>query len=295
MTRRGALLFGVMCVIWGIPYLLIKVAVRDMEPATLVCLRTAIGAALLIPIAAVRGELRPLLPRWKPLVAYTVVEIGVPWILLSTAEQRLPSSLSGLLVAAVPLVGAVASRAASDRDRFGLAGISGLVVGLVGVGVLVGFDVGQADVAAVAMVGGVVLGYACGPLILAHLLGDLPALGVVAVSLGLCAVAYAPYGLTHLPAAPAARVDAAVAVLGVVCTGVAFVLFLHLIGEIGPVRAVVITYVNPAVAVLLGVAFLHEPFTTSTAAGFMLVLAGSFLATRPARVARGVEAIVAEP
>ena len=108
MTRRGLLLFAAMCVIWGIPYLLIKVAVRDFSPAVLVFCRTGIGAAILLPIAAARGELRPVLARWWPLIVYTAVELAIPWVLLSTAEQRLPSSLSGLLVAAVPLVGAVA-------------------------------------------------------------------------------------------------------------------------------------------------------------------------------------------
>jgi len=119
VTRRGITLFVAMGAIWGLPYLLIKVAVRDLEPATLVFCRTGIGAVILVPVALARGELAPLVRRWKPLVAYTVVEIGVPWVLLSTAEQRLPSSLSGLLVAAVPLVGAVLSVGLRDRVRLG--------------------------------------------------------------------------------------------------------------------------------------------------------------------------------
>ena len=101
MSRRGTLLFAAMCVIWGIPYLLIKVAVRDLSPAMLVFCRTGIGATVLLPVAIVRGDLAPLLARWRPLLAYTVVELAVPWVLLSTAEQKLPSSLTGLLVAAV--------------------------------------------------------------------------------------------------------------------------------------------------------------------------------------------------
>jgi len=274
-----------MCVVWGIPYLLIKVAVRDLQPATLVFFRTGIGAALLVPIAVGRHQLGWLRDRWKPLVIYTVIEIAIPWVLLSTAEQRLPSSLSGLLVAAVPLVGAVASRAVTDREALGARGVSGLLIGLLGVAALVGLDVGTADIGSVAIVGVVVVGYAIGPLILAHALGDLPSLGVVAASLGLCAVGYAPYALTHLPArTPPPHVIAAIVVLGVVCTGAAFVLFFHLIAEVGPVRAVVITYVNPAVAVLLGVAFLGEAFSTGTAVGFALILTGSYLATRPARM-----------
>jgi len=286
-----------MCVIWGLPYLLIKVAVRDLQPATLVFCRTAIGALILVPIAAARGDLRPVLARWKPLVAYTIVELAIPWVLLSTAEQRLPSSLSGLLVAAVPLVGAVFSRSLKDRDPLGRRGITGLLVGLAGVGALVGFNVSGADAGSVAIVAFVVAGYAAGPLILAHALSDLPNMGVVASSLALCALAYAPFALTRLPAStPPARVLAAVVVLGVVCTALAFVLFFDLIGEIGPVRATVITYVNPAVAVVLGVVFLHESFGVATGVGFALILTGSVLATGVGRRQPSLAALpVAEP
>jgi len=288
VTRRGITLFVAMGAIWGLPYLLIKVAVRDLEPATLVFCRTGIGAVILVPVALARGELAPLVRRWKPLVAYTVVEIGVPWVLLSTAEQRLPSSLSGLLVAAVPLVGAVLSVGLRDREHLGSLGVAGLLVGFAGVAALVGLDVGRADIGWVAIVGVVVVGYAAGPLILARSLGDLPGLGVVAASLLLCALGYAPFALTHLPpTVPSARVIAAVVTLGVICTALAFVLFFNLIGEIGPVRATVITYVNPAVAVVLGVAFLHETFGAGTALGFVLILCGSFLATRRVSRARG--------
>lgn len=293
MTRRGLLLFGAMCVIWGIPYLLIKVAVRDFAPATLVFFRTGIGAVLLVPVAAARGELRPVLARWRPLIAYTVVELAIPWVLLSTAEKRLSSSLSGLLVAAVPMVGAALLWSSGKRQALGRRGLVGLVLGLAGVAGLVGFDVSGASVASVAMVAVVVVGYASGPLILARFLGGSSGLGVVASSLGLCALVYAPFALTRLPAAtPPARVLAAVVVLGVICTALAFMLFFHLIAEVGPVRATVITYVNPAVAVVLGVVFLHEHFGIATAVGFVLILAGSFLATTPGA---GRQAAVAEP
>jgi drug/metabolite transporter (DMT)-like permease len=237
--------------------------------------------------------MQPVLARWRWLVVYTVVELAIPWVLLSTAEQRLPSSLSGLLVAAVPLVGAVLSWAVGGRDKLGSRAILGLLVGLAGVGALVGFDVHGGDAGSVAIVGVVVIGYAAGPIVLDRRLGDLPKLGVVAASLVLCAVGYAPFALTHLPSGTTSwRVVGAVVVLGVVCTALAFVLFFHLIAEIGPVRATVITYVNPAVAVVLGVVFLHEHFGAGTAIGFGLVLTGSVLATGAGRRA---PALVGEP
>ncbi len=281
MTRRGSLLFLAMGVIWGIPYFLIKVAVRDFGPATLVFTRTGIAALVLVPLAAGRGELRPVLGRWKVLVVYTVVEVAGPWVLLSSAERRLPSSLAGLLVAVVPLVGAAVAWSLGGHEPLGLRGVAGLLVGLAGVAILVGFDVSGAQVGAVVMVAGVVVGYAVGPIILARKLADLPVLGVIAASLAVATLGYAPFALTDLPpASTPLRVVAAVVTLGLVCTALAFVLFFKLIAEVGPVRAVVITYVNPAVAVLLGVAFLHEGFGVATGAGFVLILAGSVLATR---------------
>jgi drug/metabolite transporter (DMT)-like permease len=274
-----------MCFIWGIPYLLIKVAVDELSPSTLVLARTTIAALLLLPIALARGQVRPLLPRWWPLVLYTVIEICLPWLLLGFAEQRLTSSLTGLLVAAVPLVAAIISRyAGTDHEPLGRRRLLGLLLGIAGVGALVGFEVGAGDVRAILAVAVVAVCYAVGPMILARSLGDLPGLGVVAVSLTLAAFVYVPTGVTQAPGQmPSAGAIAAVVILAVVCTAIAFLLFFALIAEVGPARSVVITYVNPAVAVLLGVVVLDEPFTLATAVGFALILSGSFLATGPSK------------
>jgi len=280
VSRRGWVLFAAMCVIWGIPYLLIKVAVDEIAPATLVLARCVVAAVLLLPLALARGQVRPLLPRWRPLLAYTAVEICVPWLLLGFAEQRLSSSLTGLLVAAVPLVGAVLAGFGAGREPLGARRLVGLLVGIGGVGALVGFEVGAGDVRAIVAVGFVAVGYALGPLILARSLSDLPGLGVVAVSLALAALVYVPAGLAQAPDRwPSEAAVAAVLVLAVVCTAVAFLVFFELVAEVGPARSVVITYVNPAVAVLLGVLVLGERFTLATAAGFVLILTGSVLAT----------------
>jgi drug/metabolite transporter (DMT)-like permease len=285
VSRRGWSLFVAMCLIWGAPYLMIKVAVAELPPAVLVLARTVLGAAILLPLAAARGQLRPLLPRWRPLLAFALVEMCVPWLLLSEAERDLSSSLAGLLLAAVPLV-AVALARATGAERLDARRALGLLVGVAGVAALVGFDVGGGDLWAVAAMGVVAIGYAVGPFILARRLSDLPSLGVIAVSLLISAVVYLPLGLPALPARmPTAGVLWAVAGLAVLCTAIAFVVFFALIAEVGPARATVITFVNPAVALVLGVAFLHERFTLATAVGFILILAGSFLSTRAARPA----------
>jgi drug/metabolite transporter (DMT)-like permease len=283
LSRRGWILFLALGVIWGVPYLLIKVAVRELTPATLVFLRTALGAALLLPVVIRHGNVRVLLARWRPIALFTVVEMAIPWLLLSHAEQRVTSSLAGLFMASVPLVVAVLGRLTGGHEPLGVRRLVGLVVGLAGVAALLGLDLGRGDALEIVALAVVVLGYAAGPMIISRRLADLPVLDVVAASLTLCAVGYAPAGLAQLPPhLPAVEVIGAVVVLGVACTAVAFLLFFRLIAEVGPVRATVITYVNPAVAVAAGVALLGEPFTAGTAAGSVLILAGSWLATGPA-------------
>jgi drug/metabolite transporter (DMT)-like permease len=287
MTRRGALLFAAMCVIWGIPYLLIRVAVRDLAPATLVFLRTAIAALLLTPVAAYRGELRPLLRHWRPLLAYTAVEVAIPWVLLARAETKLTSSLTGLLIAAVPLVGALIVTLTGDRERLGGRRWLGLLVGIAGVAAIVGLNLGQVDVVALVEIGFVAVGYAVGPIILSRSMTDLPAYGVVAASLLLSAIVYAPFAAANWPSTmPSAHVIESVFGLAIICTALAFLVFFALIAEVGPVRATVITYINPAVAAVLGVTLLNEQLTTGMVIGFALVLAGCVLAT-----GRGPEAI----
>jgi drug/metabolite transporter (DMT)-like permease len=287
MSRRGWSLFVAMCLIWGVPYLLIKVAVGAVAPVVLVFFRTVTGAALLLPFAARRRDLAELARHWRILLVYTGVEVGVPWLLLSDAERTLSSSLSGLLVATVPLIGVVLSALAGGRERFGGRRLLGLFLGLGGVALVLGFDVGGANLHAVGELALVALGYAIGPMLISRRLGGLRPIGVVCASLSLCALAYAPLALTHLPATPpSAGVILAIAALAVFCTALAFILFFALIAEAGPVRATVITYVNPAVAVALGVLVLGEPLTASIGAGFALILLGSVLATaRPASAA----------
>ena len=279
MSRRSWLLFIALGVIWGIPYLLIKVAVRELTPASLVFLRTAIGAAILVPVVVWRGGARTLLARWRPIVLFTIVELAIPWFLLSEAETRVTSSLAGLFMASVPLVGALLARLTGRHEPLGARRVVGLVVGLVGVVALLGLDLGRGDLPAIVALAVVALGYAIGPIIISRRLSDLPALDVVAVALALCAIGYAPVGIAQLPPRMSPEVIGAVVVLGVACTAAAFLLFFALIAEVGPVRATVITYVNPAVAVAAGVTLLGEPFTLGTAMGFVLILAGSWLAT----------------
>ena len=282
MTRRGVVLFALMSVIWGIPYLFIRVAVAEITPATLVLARTAIAAAILLPYAIARVDLRAVLARWRWIVAFAAVEIAIPWVALGSAEQKVTSSLAGLLIAGVPLVGTTLALATGGVDRVGRAGLFGLLIGLVGVAAIVWGNFATSDPVALVEIAIVVVGYAVGPAILARRLGGLPAVGVMAVSLTLCALVYIPIAAVQLPTVmPSQNVVVSVVILAVVCTAAAFLVFAALIDEIGPVRATVITYVNPAVAAILGVLVLNEPFTLAMGIGFALVVLGLSLATRP--------------
>jgi drug/metabolite transporter (DMT)-like permease len=283
VTRRGLLLFAAMCVIWGIPYLLIRVAVLEISPATLVFLRTALGFLILLPFALNRGGWRALASLWPALVLFSVVEVGGPWLLLSSAEQHISSALAGLLISAVPLVGVVIATASGNREHLGLVSLTGFLLGVAGVGLIVGLDLRATDLERSSS-GARGHRYATGPVILTRYLSGVPSLTVNSAVLALCAIGYAPIAALTWPASlPSLQVFGAVAVLGVVCTAIAFLLFFALIAEVGPVRATVTTYVNPAVAATLGVLVLHESFNVGMGIGFLLVLAGSALATRRAR------------
>jgi drug/metabolite transporter (DMT)-like permease len=278
MTRRGWLLFVTLGILWGIPYLFIRVAVWDFDPVVVAFGRTAIGGLLLLPLAIRSGALRPLLPYWKILLVYTAVEIIGPWVLLGHAETRLNSSTTGLLIAMVPTVAAVIVTV-MGHDRLDFRRVAGLVLGFVGVALLVGLDIEVDDLIAIGQVMLVVLGYAIGPIIISRKLSDLPPIGVITGSLVVAAVAYAPFALIAWPSQVTARAAGSVIVLGIVCTAVAFLVMFALIAEAGPARMTLITYINPAVAILLGALILDEPITVGILIGFPLIILGSILGT----------------
>ena len=286
MTRRGLLLFSALGLIWGVPFLFIKIAVTELSPEMLVLARCATAAALLMPLAVRRRAILPVLRSWKPLLAFTIVEIVLPWYCVGAAEIKLPSSTAGLLLSAVPLVAVGISPAFGHRHRISAVNAIGIAFGMAGVAVIVGFDRGASDLPSIAQLAVVVVGYALGPAILARWMSDLPGVGVIAGALAASTLIYLPIVLltgswqTNLPSAP---VIGSVLVLGVLCTAIAFLLMFALIAEIGPIRMTAITYVNPAVAIVAGSVVLGEPISRWTIAGFILILLGCFLVTRPQR------------
>jgi len=280
------LLFAAMSVIWGVPYLLIKVAVEGVSVPVLVLARTAVGALVLIPLTLRRGAWAPVLAHWKPVAVFAFFEIIAAWLLLTDAERHISSSLTGLLIAASPIVATLLDRLTGGEHPLTVKRMAGLGVGLIGVAVLAGPALTGGSAWPVTQVLMVSVCYAIAPLVAARYLGDVPTLPMTAACLGLAAIVYAgPAAATWPDTVPETRVLLALAALAVICTAVAFIIFFALIREVGAARALVFTYVNPAVALAAGVIVLNEPLTPWNLAGLALILTGSVLATRRTEVA----------
>ncbi|GAB2986208.1 EamA family transporter [Streptomyces pseudoechinosporeus] len=282
MTARGWFLFSLMGVLWGIPYLMIKVTMDGgLSPSMVVFTRCALGAALLLPFAIRQGGLTDVVrTHWRPMLAFACIEIIGPWWTLTDAERHLSSSTAGLLIAGVPIVGVLLARYFGDTERLGVRRTTGLALGLGGVAVLTVPHLTGGNARSLTEMLVTVVGYATAPLIMTRYLKPVPTLQLIAPCLLLAALVYAPAAAVTWPSElPSTEVLASLAGLGVICTALAFVVFLELIREAGPTRAVVFTYVNPAVAVSAGVVFLDEELTAGVVAAFTLILLGSFLAT----------------
>ena len=292
MTLRGWALFAGMSLAWGVPYLFIKIAVDDgLSPGFVAWSRVALATLVLLPVALKAGALRRLPLGW--LVLFAITEICIPFPLIGFGETRVSSSLAAILIASLPLMVAFLALRFDRSERPTRARLVGMLIGLSGVAALVGIDIGGtgAELIGAAAILVATLGYAFGPLIVKHRLSDADPLGPVTAAMGIATIILLPFGIGDFPAqAPSGDAIFSVVVLGLVCSALAFLIFFRLIAEVGPGRATVITYVNPVVALALGVAVLGESVTAGAVAGLLLILAGSWLAT-DGRVPPGLAAV----
>jgi len=287
MTRKSWIQFGIVGFLWGIPYLLMKVAVADIPPPLIVAGRTLIGAAILIPIAIKKNTFKDAIKGIKYVIPYAVLEMVGPWILITSAEKEISSGLAGLLVATVPFFASIFSSLRGDHSVWQPKRIFGLVVGFVGIVALVGIEsiTGTSNPKAIAMVILAAIMYAYAVLMVTTNLPGVDGIAINGVAMGLTCLFYTPIAIATWPSNPVStEAIAALVALGVLSTAIAFMLFFIVIVEIGVARGSLTTYVNTAVAVVLGILILNEPITLGIIVGLPMVLLGSYLASRKEKV-----------
>jgi drug/metabolite transporter (DMT)-like permease len=281
MSRRSWLLLLVLGAIWGASYLFIKIGLRDLSPSMVAFVRIALAALVLLPVAALQGALRGIRARAGWLALVGAVQVAGPFVLISAGEEEISSSLAGILVASAPLFTALLAIWVDHEERSQGLRLAGVLVGFAGVALLLGVDLGGSGS---ALLGGLAvvlasLGYAVGGFLVKHRLAGFAPVGMSAAVMVASAIFLLPPAILTAPqSAPGLGPAAAVTALGVLGTGIAFVIFYGLITSIGPARAFLVTYIAPGFAVVYGALLLSEQVTVGTLAGLALILCGSWLA-----------------
>ena len=283
VERRSLVLLLVLAALWGSSYMFIKAGLDDLSPAGVVFARTALAALVLLPIALHRGGLRGIRPLLGLGVALAAIQVAVPFVLISYGELHISSGLAGVLVASAPIFTALLAPFVDSAERSSGVQLVGIAVGIVGVALLLGVDLGDdaAQLAGGLMVLAAAVGYAIGGFMFKRSFTGLDAIGVVTMTMGLSALLTLPLAVATAPdALPGADTVGAMLALGVGGTGIAFAIYYTLIGRIGPARTILVAYVAPGFAVFYGVTLRGEDLTAMTIIGLLLIVGGSWLAGR---------------
>ena len=282
MSRKSLFHFVLVGILWGIPYLLMKVAVEDFPPAAVVAGRTLIGAAILIPVALYRKKFKGAVLGFKYVAFYALMEMIGPWILITTAEQKINSGLAGLLVSTVPIFATIITSLRGDHSVWQFKRIIGIIVGFIGLILVVGIEslTGTSDLLSIAMVILAAMGYSYAVIMVTSNLPLVDGIAINGLAMAITSVFWAPVAIAQWPSSISLDSALSLVALGVLSTAFAFILFFKLMEEIGPARGSLVTYLNTAVAVVLGVIILREPLTAGIIVGLPLVLVGSYLASR---------------
>ena len=283
MSRRNWFLFIFVGFLWGIPYLLIKVAVEELSPTIIVLSRVVIGSAILIPIAMKRGSLMPAIKAWRYVIPYAIGEMIGPWFLITAAEEKMTSGLAGLLVATVPIWATLIASLHGEKTVWQSKRLVGILIGFIGIVLVVGIESfsGRQSVVAIFMILIAAIGYAWAVTMVTTKIPHIEPISINAVAMVFTVIVYLPFFFLHMPEkVPSTEALGSVIILGLFPTALAFILFFQLIKDIGTARGSLVTYLNTAFAVMLGVIILNEPFTLGIAIGLPLVLIGSYFASR---------------
>jgi len=283
MSRRGWALFAFIGVIWGVPYLFMKVAVAELSTPVIVCARLIIGASLLIPLALYNGSLRGALQYWRYIALYAILEMAGPWYLITSAQRDLSSGVVALLVATVPIWATLFAHHTGDSTAAHRVRIFGITVGLIGIALLVGVE-SVRDINNFFALSKVLLAsvsYAWAVNMVSRKVPNVSGVAINGIAMGIASLIYLPLAITHWPTEmPSSKALYSTLGLGIICTALAFWVFFFVLNEIGPARASLVVYPNTAVAVVLGIFILKEPITLAIAIGLPLVLIGSYFASR---------------
>lgn len=283
MSRKGWFLFSLVGLLWGIPYLFMKVAVEELSTPMIVFSRLLIGATLLIPLAMREGSLKQALSYWRYILLYAVLEMVIPWSLITSSQRDLSSGVVALLVATVPIWATLFAHQTGDSTAAHRIRIIGIVIGLIGISLIVGIesisDFG--NFAALAQVLIASVSYAWAVNMITRKAPGVSGLAINGIAMTISSVIFAPFALMSRPESmPSLDVTLATLGLGILCSGMAFWIFFLVLAEIGPARASLVVYPNTAVAVVLGIIILSEPITLAILIGLPLVLIGSYFASR---------------
>ncbi len=283
MSRRGWFLFSLVGLLWGVPYLFMKVAVEELSVPMIVFSRLVIGACLLIPLALREGTLRGAFKYWRYIALYAVLEMVIPWTLITNSQISLSSGVVALLVATVPIWATLFAHHSGDSTAAHRTRIFGIAIGLLGISLIVGIESVSdfTNFLALAQVLVAAASYAWAVNMITRKAPGTSGLAINGIAMTISSVIFAPFALQSWPSEmPSTEVILSTLGLGVFCSGLAFWVFFLVLAEIGPARASLVVYPNTAVAVLLGILILREEITLALAIGLPLVLAGSYLASR---------------
>ena len=282
MTRRSSIYFALAGVLWGVPYLLMKIAVEDFSPAAVVAGRTLIGASILIPIAIYRKKFNGAVLGFKYVALYALMEMIGPWILITTAEQKINTGLAGLLVSTVPIFATIITSLRGDHSVWQFKRVFGIILGFLGLILVVGIESlsGNSDLLSIAMVIVASMGYAYAVIMITSNLPLVDGIAINGLAMAITTMFWTPLAIAQWPAQISMNSALALISLGVFSTAFAFIVFFKVVAEIGPARSSLVAYLNTAIAVVLGVIILKEPLTAGIIIGLPLVLVGSYLASR---------------
>ncbi|MEY4231929.1 MAG: hypothetical protein RL144_129 [Actinomycetota bacterium] len=292
MSRKSLFYFLLVGFLWGIPYLLMKVAVEEIPPSAIVAGRTLIGAAILIPVALYRKTFKGAVLGFKYVAFYALLEMIGPWILISTAQKKIDSGLAGLLISTVPIFAAIITSLRGDHSVWQFKRMFGIVVGFIGLIAVVGIESfsGNSHPASIAMMILAAMGYSYAIIMVTTNLPLVDGIAINGLAMAITSIFWAPLAIAQWPAQVSLKPALSLIALGVLCTALAFLIFFKLLAEIGPARGSLVTYLNTSVAVVLGVIVLDEPITIGLIVGLPLVLIGSYLASK-----KSESALLAKP